>query len=234
MKTLLVAAILALVTTNSMAIDRKPISKVDTEAFTKDTQVTLAGTGNNHVALAWWIPYEYWQAILARDMSTSEQQKKAMLDALSGVSLLAIVQADISTLGAFRYYTKDEVQKNMVVSLADTTGKKQRLLPMQKVDANLEIVLGVFKPVLEAAMGNLGKNMHFFVLNDRSPSLPRLLDPYRRGLIGVQLAKSDKTLMNAEIETPLNALYIPRKCSNGKDAHVSWKYCPWAGERLQD
>jgi hypothetical protein len=34
------------------------------------------------------------------------------------------------------------------------------------------------------------------------------------------------------LETPLNSLFVPRTCPNGKPAHVSWKFCPWGGERL--
>lgn len=234
MKILIAAVLMTLAMTQAMAAERKPIARVDTDSFTKDTQATPAGAGDNHVAVVWWIPNEFWQAILARDSGTNEQQKKAMLDALSGVSLLAIVQADLTSLGAFQFYSKEDVQKNMTISLTDANERKQGVVPMQTIGGNLEIVLGVFKPILEAAMGNLGKNMHFYVLNDRSPSATRLLDPYQKGIVGIQLAKKDKSLINAEIETPLNALYFPRKCSNGKYAHVSWNYCPWTGEKLPD
>ena len=83
-------------------------------------------------------------------------------------------------------------------------------------------------------MGNLGKNMHFYVLNDKSKSFPRLLDPYRKGQINIQLSRKDDVLMTASIEMPLNSLFVPRKCPNGKDAHISWKYCPWTGKRLEE
>ncbi len=235
MKKLFIAVMMiSMVATYSVAAERKPIKAIDTDAFTSDTQVTPKGAGDNHVALAWWIPNEFWESILSRDATTSESDKKAMLDALSGVSLLAVVQADISAFGAFKFYSKEEIEENMTLSYSGSDGKKQRLSPVQTIDPDLEVVLGVFKPILGAAMGNLGNNMHFYVLNDRAKSAPRLLDPYRNGQIGIQLARRDKVLMDASIEMPINALFVPRKCPNGKDAHISWKYCPWSGKKLEE
>ena len=157
-----------------------------------------------------------------------------MLDALSGTSLLAVVQADITQLGAFIFYSKNEVEEKMLISFADARGERLALVPMRTIDPNLEIVLSLLKPVLGNAMGNLGNNMHFYVLDDRSKNSLRLLDPYRKGLISIQLAKKNGDPITAEIETPLNSLFVPRKCPNGKDAHVSWKFCPWSGKRLND
>lgn len=220
------------VSTYSMAAEKKNLKDVDTDAFAADTQVTPQGSGDNHLALAWWIPNEFWESILSRDMTTSESDKKAMLDAMSGVSLLAVVQADITSFGAFKFYSKEEIEKNMLISFSDASGKRQRLSSMQTIDPDLEVVLGVFKPILGSAMGNLGNNMHFYVLNDKSKFSPRLIDPYQKGQINIQLSRRDGGLMTAGIELPINALFVPRKCPNGKDAHISWKYCPWTGKQL--
>jgi len=231
-KLLISAAIVLSLCTSLMAAERKALKDVDTDSFTTDTQVTAQGAGDNHLALAWWIPNEFWESILSRDTTTSEADKKAMLDAMSGISLLAVVQADITSFGAFKFYSKEEIEKKMLLSFTNAGGKRQRLSPMQKIAPDLKVVLGVFKPILGAAMGNLGNNMHFYVLKDKSKSSPRLLDPYQKGLISIQLSKRDEGLMTAGIEMPLNSLFIPRKCPNGKDAHISWNYCPWTGKRL--
>jgi len=122
----------------------------------------------------------------------------------------------------------------MSLSFTAADGKRRTVTPMGTIDPNLGVVLAVFKPILGAAMGNLGNNMHFYVLDDRIEGAPRLLDPYREGLISVQLMRKNGDWMTAEIEMPLNSLFVPRKCPNGKDAHVSWKYCPWSGKRLED
>ena len=216
------------------AAERKSLKDVVTDQITKDTQSTARGAGDNHLALAWWVPLEFWAAVLARDPSTSETDKRLMLDAMSEIFLIAIVQADVSNLGAFTYYSKQDIEETMRISFTDAANNKRRLLPLQQINADLKIVLSVFKPILEAAMGNLGSNLHFYVFSDKIGDTGRLIDPYRQGLIDVRLERKDGAMMTASIETPLNSMFIPRKCPNGKDAHISWKYCPWSGVRLED
>lgn len=218
----------------AVAAERKPLSLVNTDEFTRDTQVSPLQAGDDHVAMVWWIPTEFWEAIQARDATTSEADKKAMLDALSGVSLLAAVQADVSPFGAFDFYPMEEVEQKMVITYTDSSGKSQKLSPMHSIPPNLEIVLGIFKPILGAAMGNMGNNMHFYVLDDTSKASARLVDPYQGGKLKVAMHRRDGTQLISEIETPLDALFVPRKCPNGKDAHISWKYCPWSGKELTD
>ncbi len=220
-----------LAVSRALAAQKKPLKDVGTDAW-GDTQVSLKGAGEDHVAAAWWIPNEFWESILARDTMTTEADKKAMIDALSGVSLLAVVQADITLLGAFKFYSKEEKEKKLVVSYTDTDGNKLILSTMQRINPVLKDVLGEVKPIFRAAFGNLGNNMHFFVFNDKSKSSLRLIDPYRAGIMHIKLGKRNGDLMTAEIEMPLNCLFVPRKCPNGKDAHISWKYCPWTGKRL--
>lgn len=234
MKKLFVAIMLALAFgSHTLAVEKKALKDIDSNEFTTDTQVMLQASGDKHVALAWWIPNEFWQSILARDKNTSEADKKAMLDAISGTSLLAIVQADITPLGAFKYYSMEEIEKKMQISFTDAAGKSYKLKPLQSIDPNLEVVLGMFKPILSSAMGNLGSNLHFYVLNDKS-NASRLMNPYQKGQLTIQLARKESALMAANIELPLNSLFIPRKCPNGKPAHISWQYCPWNGERLAE
>ena len=60
----------------------------------------------------------------------------------------------------------------------------------------------------------------------------RILDPYQPGGLQVDLKRKNNQPLQAKIEFPLNSLYVPRRCPNGKPAHVSWKFCPWTGAKL--
>ena len=224
--------VIILFVTSAFAVERMPIAEVSIDKILEDTQSQPPEAGDNHIALVWWVPLEYWQSIFARDDSISEVQKKALLESLGEISLLAIVQADITMLGAFEFYSKKEVENNLAVSFIDSTNKQEGMQPMQKLDSDLEILLGQIVPILGAAMGNMGNNFHFFVFNDLAESKQRLLDPYSKSTLKVQLKKKTGELMSTSVEMPLNSLFIPRVCPNGKEAHVSWKYCPWSGEKL--
>lgn len=233
-KKLMTAIVAAwVVAASSMASEIKPLEHVDVDALTGDTQTVAKGAGDHHVAIAWWMPRELWGSILARDMSASETNKQAVLDAMAGISVLAVVQADLSSLGAFNFYTREEVEERMALSFTDSEGTTQKLQILQKPNPDLEIFLGLMRPVLGAAMGNLGQNMHFYVLDERSSASPRLLDPYQVGRLDVRLTRKDGRVMDAQVEMPINALFVPRTCPNGKEAHISWSFCPWDGTRLQ-
>lgn len=214
------------------AAERKPLASVEADAFIKDTQVTMVGAGDDHVALAWWIPQEFWASTLARDPSISEKDKKEMLDTLEGVSLLSVVQADISAFGSFDFYSKAEIEEQMKLAVVTREEKSLRIAPLDEISGDLEILLGVLKPILGAAMGSMGNNMHFYVLDDTTESPARLLDPYLEGKLDIELRRRDGARLHANIETPLNSLFVPRRCPNGKEAHISWNYCPWSGKKL--
>ncbi len=218
----------------SVAAERKSLKEVDADAFIADTQVAPKGTGDSHLALVWWIPNEFWESILSRDATTSEADKKAMLDAMEGVTLLVIVQADITQFGAMRFYSREEIERSMVLSFADGDDTRHALSLVREIDPDLEVILSIFRPILGSAMGNLGNNMQFYVLDNKTPSSEALVSPYEKGRIDARLSKRDGSLMEASIELPINALFVPRLCPNGREAHISWKYCPWTGQKLDD
>jgi len=152
-------------------------------------------------------------------------------EVFSGVSILGVSHADIGTLGALDFYSKEEIKNNMLVFYSDFRDKRQRLSLRKTFNPDLEIFLAMFKPVMESA-GRFGTSVHFFVINDQSNS-SRVVDPYREGKLEIQLMRRDGVLMTATIEMPLNSLFVPRICPTGKEAHVSWNYCPWTGEPLE-
>ena len=215
------------------AFEKKHISMVDSDQLTNDTQIS-GPSGDNHFNIVWWIPIEFWQAIFARDKTTSEFDKKKIITALKPYSLLAVCQGDISGLGAFRFYNKDEIEKSLSITFKDQNGNISRVNPLKDIDPDIKVLIGMFKPILSAAAGNMGQNFHFFVLKDYDSSGTRRMDPYSIGTIQFGLAKRSGELIETQLDFPLNSLYIPRRCPNGKEAHVTWKYCPWTGKKLND
>jgi hypothetical protein len=224
------ALLIALPPSGEAAI-KKPIEKVDPDAFTKDTQIELRGAGDNHAAMVWWIPVEFWQSVLSRDSQVGSAERQEVLRILEGTSLLAVVQADISPLGVFDYYGKEEVLEGMSLTYTNGDGKAVRLLPLDEAGKDIQMVLSMLRPVLEAAMGELGGNMHFYVLSDTDGGA-RKVDPFISGKISATVTKRDQGVVAGDIRLPLNSLFETRKCPNGEDADISWFYCPWTGKKL--
>lgn len=229
----LAAVMVLLVVAAAHAVERVPVHEVNIDAFSIDTQVGFEGVPADHVAVAWWIPPEFWEAIFTQDETMSETDLEAMLEAVHGTSLLAVVQADISYFGAFNYYGKETILGEMSLAFTDADGRHREMAPMSKLSQDLKLMLSVFTPILGAAMGDLGNNMHFYVLDDLT-SHGRLMDPAEPGILDIELKSKEGDVMAGRLELPVNAMFVPRKCPNGKDAHVSWVYCPWTGEKLPE
>ncbi|MEO0974297.1 MAG: hypothetical protein AAFX85_14495 [Pseudomonadota bacterium] len=228
----LLPAVLALILAlPAHAIERKPVAEVEADALTTETQLRLGGT-SQHISVVWWVPTEYWELFLSRDQSIGAEVRQQVLDTLSGVSLLAVVQADISPLGVFDFYSEAQVREGLILTYEPAKGESRQLKPLTKVDPGLQILIGQIKPVLTAAMGNLGGNMHFLVLDDEDGDGQRILDPYLEGVLSASVTTQADEVLGGVFEFPLDSLFVPRKCPNGKDAHVSWRYCPWSGEEL--
>lgn len=225
-------ALMLMAGTHALAAERKPLENVPADDITREVQFTPKGAGDEHASLVWWIPTEFWVSIMSRDTASSAADKQAAIDALSGVSILGIVQADITQLGSFKFYPKQEIEENMRVTYTPEGGDPVNLTPMTELDSDLQIMLGTFRPILANAIGNMGNNLHFFVYDDEQAGSDRLLNPYKPGELKVELTKRNGDSIQGSVEMPLNSLFVPRKCPNGKDAHVSWDYCPWSGEKL--
>lgn len=216
----------------SIAAERKPIEEVDTDYVVEETQILIKGAGESHMAMVWWIPYEFWIPTFRNDPMISTEEADQILEAMEGVSLLAVIQADISMFGAFSFFPQDEIRSTLDAFYVDGQSERLRLTEEENINPDLEILIGALTPILAAAMGETGQNMHFFVMNDYSPKGERLIDPYELGEIEINLNKLDGTPLKAIVELPLNSLYEPRICPNGKEAHVRWNFCPWSGEEL--
>ena len=212
------------------AIERKPILQVDVNALTTETQV-MAG-GANSIDVVWWIPVEFWEATLRQSGDVPESQVDQMLGVLQNHTVLGVVQADISPFGAFRFFDKDKVMGGLKVQAIDAAGKLQTISHTEPVDPDMRLLLDQMRPVLAQAMGNLGENFYFFPLPAFDDEGERISSPYESGRLLVTLQRGEAH-SSLEIEMPIDSLFVPRICPNGKPAHVSWAYCPWSGKKLQ-
>jgi hypothetical protein len=214
--------------TAQAALTRKDLKDVDVTALTGELQKTVPGEG---IHMAWWIPTEFWGASVASDADMSQADKDELVRVMSKYSLLAVAQADVTRFGTIAFYERSVIVNGMKIELAD--GKKTReLQPIEDYPDELRMLLKIMTPMLESALGNTGKNLNFFVLSDESRD-GRLISPYGNSTLIVTLTdKKGVVLEPIRFEMPLDSLYVPRMCPNGKPAHVSWTVCPWDGTKL--
>jgi hypothetical protein len=225
--------ILCCSTANSL--DKKPAKDVNLGELVREVQL-FVGSSERQVNVVWWVPVEYWETAFSQNSESNSFDIQEITKLMNPYFMLAVVQSDISPFGVFNYYSKEKVSQGMSVGIINANGDTSRVLPLPdlEITEDMNLLLENLKPMLRSAMGNLGGNFHFFVFSDRNEDGTRKMDPYKSGKMEVHLESSGGNVLEGNFETPLNSLFIPRVCPNGKPAHVSWKYCPWTGEKLPD
>ena len=223
-----VTGIFLLATTAFAEIQKKPLGAVNIDQFTKELQVVVSDA--NAMTQVWWIPAEFWGAAFMR---TNPALAEQAMSQLSDYGILAVVQADITPFAGFVFHDKQNVMQRMTVTFKSYSQKPVAIKPAKELSESVQMLVNVLSPMLANTMGELGKNMHLIVMQNRDDKKKLIVDPYQQGKVVVKLAGSKTTPERVTtIEMPVDALYEPRYCPNGKPAHISWQYCPWSGKKL--
>ena len=219
--------------TAAEAVERLSLDAVDSNALTKETQLTSGE--ENAMDFVWWIPVEFWEVTLRGNPAISAAQVAEVVDTLKPYSVVAVVQADISSFGAFHFFDEKKVTDGLDVRYVSDDGSSTPVPVGEAADPDLLLLLNQLSPILTAAMGNMGENFYFFPLPDTDRDGRRLVSPYEPGRLQITLtARENVERAPYVIEFPLDSLHLPRRCPNGKPAHISWTHCPWGGRKLED
>lgn len=219
-------------TTTVYSAQKKAMKDIPVSTFSTETQKSI-GTDADSFNLTWIIPVEFWEVSLAQNKNVTPMQRRAVLDALKKYLIIGIVCADISPVGAFKFYDEEDVFDSLSVAYITGNGKRISLKTSMQADGKTQMVIDSIKPIIRAALGKLGNNFHFFVCENKAGRNGTTISPYKPGAIEITFDKIGKnTGGTGKIEFPLNCLFVPRKCSEcSKESHISWKYCPWCGAK---
>jgi hypothetical protein len=223
------AATLAL-SLDTHSVEPKQMKDVNAAALTAETQKVSTVNG---IHLAWWIPPEFWEASVSQRQDVPASSREAIVKSMRGYSMLAITQGESSPFGNITFYDRETIIKGAKIEV--NAGKGWNTIsPTEKVPEDLQQLIKVMSPMLEASLGKLGQNLQFFVLDDEVKGA-RLMSPYGHSSLRVTLTDKRGTPVTPFMfEMPLDALYVPRMCPNGRPAHVSWVVCPWDGSKLPE
>ena len=205
------------------------IHTTDDAEVTRETQMGI--NMNGHAGLVWWIPFEFWvDAGVKRGMPAEKTRES--LKALQDYTVVSVLLAKVSNLGAFDYLTPAELQKQTF--LRDSDG--QEYAPMSEISGDAKNLADVMKPMLTNAMGRAGENfaMIFFPAKTKAGKL--IADATTKGSFSVVLKDAvgePETIF--QWRTPLTSFTAPRYCPVGKErVHANWDYCPWHGAKLDE
>lgn len=227
----LFAAVLIAFSASSQAAERKSPADVNSVDLTAETQ--QMSNASRSLDMAWWIPTEFWEAVLYQDSMVSRDQADAMLDVMRPYFVIVVVQADISPFGSFNFLEENRIRRGLEISYTNSSGRRSSLPVLDTTSNDFELLLLQVGPILASAMGNLGENFHFYSFSAIDKDGNRIASPFEAGRIDVRMtARPDEPPTEFSFEAPLDSLFVPRICPNGKPAHISWSFCPWDGSKL--
>ena len=219
---------LCLLTATLGAAEKRAATDVDSGLLTQELQRTSNEEG---IQVAWWMPAEFWAVALGNEKSLTPAQTEEVMKILRQYSFIAVVDGNVGG-ATVDFMDREAVAKSLTVEVVDAAGKTRKVVPVEPVPDDVKPLLSVLVAAMGAAMGNLGRNLHFFVFQDQVEDV-RLFSPFDAGAVVVKLSGRDKRPdISLSIERPIDSLLVPRLCANGKPAHVSWSYCPWDGKKL--
>ena len=212
------------------AAEKKALGDVDSSVLIRELQQMSNDQG---IVVAWWMPSEFWEVALSNEKSLTPAQMEDVMKVLRQYTFLAVVDGEVGG-AVIDFKDRAAVAKALSVEVRDGTGKGRRVVPVDPVPDDVQPLLTVLVPAMGAAMGNLGRNLHFFVYQDKEKDL-RIFSPFDPGSVVVKLSGRERRPdISLSIERPIDSLLVPRLCANGKPAHVSWTYCPWDGKKLPE
>lgn len=225
---LICVSALSLLAADLNAAEKRPVTDVDSGILMQELQRTSNDEG---IVVGWWMPVEFWEVSLANEKSLSAAQMEEVMKILRQYTFIAVVDGEVGGV-AVDFQDRDAVAKSLTVEVVDAAGKSIKVVPVDPVPEDVKPLLSVLVPAMGAAMGNLGRNLHFFVFKDQVENT-RLFSPFDNGAIVVKLSgRARRQDVSLSIERPIDSLLVPRLCANGKPAHVSWNFCPWDGKKL--
>jgi hypothetical protein len=164
-------------------------------------------------SLVWWLPLEAY--------GTSSQS----------VILILVAKVQSSSLETFQFASESEIRRGLRVRYIALNGKSIVLEPAPRSAEINDLVLEL-KPFFAKFAGRFGNGLEFFTFRNVDSSGKKIVSPYEPGRLKISTNANTAKQSESSVELPLNSLFVPRLCPNGKPAHVTWRYCPWDGSPL--
>lgn len=226
----IVAMLLAALTSLGHAAERKPFDQVHVDALLAETQQKVGPA--NEVNLVWIIPPEFWQASMIQNPDLTPRAREETAAAVREHFVVAVARAKVSPFGRFEFVGEDDIFDKLRVEYV-VDGKTHTLPLQRRVEGDVQNIVDGTKPILRAAMGEMGANLQFFVCDNRGGGRFPRFSAYEPGQLAVTLERAGANNGGtATFDFPLDSLHVPRECTKcERKAHVSWQYCPWCGTK---
>ena len=220
----LLGAAFALLASSTLAAspDEHPLDLYDlVDETVLQTQV------GDKVAMAWWIPEEFWVSAFA-DEGPGADDLKDLMDVLRPYVVVAALEGEFDTSGELRLIDPRKLRRSL--RLTDSRGSIYAPLGADKVSDEATLLAMSMKPALVELLGELVQDLEFFYFPAVSADGIPIAEATGSGAFSV--AVGDALF---EWSLPLASALPPRRCVvDGRMLNGAYIYCPWHGVRLAE
>lgn len=182
---------------------------------------------NESMVLVWWIPTEFFEANFAQDKSISDAEAQEFLKVIEPYTIVVVIDAKISKMGAVSYKSRDEIIENVVVTGMD--GKAYKAIPKADMQPDAANFLDLMKPLMANMMGQMGNNMQFLAFSTAKKNGSAIANPKESGSFIVKVGSDD-----FKWNLPLGSVLTSKVCpEDGAEMSGAWTYCPFHGTKLK-
>jgi hypothetical protein len=200
----------------------------NTSITTLVEQTQLKSTQDGKITMMWWIPYQYWKISGKNSPSFQRELLNEWSQKFKDYLVIAVLDAKVSKYtGTFTFMDKEQIADSIYVRLDD--GKKIFPLKEDKIDEDIRDLLNRLPSTLGNSMGELGRNLHFFVFNNRDKNNNLIVDVDKK----MKLESGWTHINNFTLRLPLDLAVPPKFCPVDREKlSGKFDYCPYHGAQL--
>jgi hypothetical protein len=183
---------------------------------------------DKHMTMGFWMPYEYFEAA---NQNKSDMAAAGLLPVkrlLQRYMLVVVVDCQMGDFGGLTPTPEPQVRAE--TTLIDSHGDKHVPLAPETLDADVQGLINVMRPMLAGMLGQLGRNMQIFVFDATMQNGDPIADPLQPGRFTLAVGEH-----HLAWRLPCGSL-LPRKaCATcGESFSGAFLYCPYDGHSLPD
>lgn len=200
----------------------------NTSLTTLIEQTQLKSSQDGNIKMMWWIPYQYWKISGKNSPAFQRELLNEWSLKFKDYLVIAVLDARVSKYtGTFTFKDREQIADSVYIRLDD--GKKVFPLKENKIDDDIRDLLNRLPATLGASMGEMGRNFHFFVFDNRDKDNKLIVDVDKK----MKLEAGWTTLSNFTLRLPLDLAVPPKFCPVDRE-QLSGKfdYCPYHGAPL--
>lgn len=205
-----------------LTAQKKDMKKVNVDALASETQKSI--DGEDRMGFVWWIPYEFWEAIMAQE--EGGEAGAEVFVSMKKYNVVMVVDGHSKNGLTYSYLNESDIRKN--IKIKNTSGKYVEPLEENEIDFETKFVLDLMKPILKNLIGDLGENCQFMVFSNLENEKV-IVDSYSDEDFNVLYQDE-----NYIYDLPLAALLNDKKCpTDNATWNPKYKFCPMHGVELK-